>query len=119
MRTGDGFPGGITSTVIVATTTFAQQYPSFLNAYFKEYVSAVKLVQTRPDDVAKMYVDASAGKANLDDVQALLHDLSSSLFTVAPHGVMQVAAFLVKLGLIKKAPASFAELSFGFVTDAG
>jgi NitT/TauT family transport system substrate-binding protein len=117
LRTGDGFPGGITSTVVVATTPFAQQYPNFVGAYFKEYVSAVKLIQSHPDDAAKMYVEATAGKANLDDVQALLHDLSSSLFTVAPHGVMQVAAFLVKVGLIKKAPASFAEISLGYVNE--
>jgi len=119
LRTADGFPGGITSTVTVATTPFAQQYPSFVGAYFKEYVSAVKLIQTRPDDVAQMYVEATAGKANLDDVRGLLHDLSSSLFTIAPHGVMQVAAFLAKIGLIKKVPASFAEISLGFVSDAG
>jgi NitT/TauT family transport system substrate-binding protein len=118
MRTSDGFPGGIASTVIVATTPFAQQYPYFLNAYFKEYVAAVKLIQTHPDDAAKMYVESTAGKANLDDMTALLRDLSSSLFSVAPHGVMQVAAFLVKLGLIKKAPSSFAEISHGYVTDA-
>ncbi len=117
LRTADGFPGGITSTVIVATTPFAQQYPNFLSAYFKEYVSSVRFVQTRPDDVAKMYVEATAGKANLDEVQTLLHELSNSLFSVAPHGVMQVAAFLVKVGLIKRVPASFAEISLGYVNE--
>jgi hypothetical protein len=89
-----------------------------MSAYYKEYVTAVKLIQSHPADAAKIYVDATAGKANLEDVETLLRDLSSSLFTVAPHGVMQVAAFLAKIGLIKKSPASFAEISLGFVNES-
>ncbi|MGH7715500.1 MAG: ABC transporter substrate-binding protein, partial [Vulcanimicrobiaceae bacterium] len=118
MRTTDGFPGGITSTVSAATTSFAQQYPAFLDAFFKDYVNAVKFIQTRTQDAATIYVDSTGGKAKLEDVAPLMHDLANSLFTVAPHGVLQVAAFLAKLGIIKNAPTSFAQISLGYVKEA-
>lgn len=119
MRTTDGFPGGVTSTIVVAGTAFGQQYPSFVDAYFKEYVATVKFIQTHPDDAAKMYVEYTAGKAQLSDVEPLMRDLANTLFTIAPHGIIETAAFLAKLGLIKKTPASFAELSLGYIVAEG
>ena len=117
MRTTDGFPGGITSTVVVAGTQFAQQYPAFIQAFYKEYVATVKSIQAHPDDAAKTYVEYTGGKAKLADIDALLHELAGSLFSVAPHGIMETARFMTTLGLIKKAPASFAEISLGFVAN--
>jgi len=117
MRTNDGFPGGITSTISVTTTAFAEQYPAFMDAYFKEYVDTIKFIQTHTDEAAKMYVDSTSGKAQIEDVAPLMHDLANTLFTIPPHGVLQVAAFLAKLGVIKNAPSSFAQISLGYANN--
>lgn len=119
MRTTDGFPGGITSTVVVAGMQFAQEYPGFLQAFFKDFVATVKAIQAHPDDAAKVYVESTGGKADLAEVTGLFRELSGSLFGVAPHGVMETARFMAKLGLIKRVPANFAEISLGYVTEAG
>lgn len=115
MRTTDGFPGGITSTVVVASTPFAQQYPAFVETFYKEFVATVKSIQAHPDDAAKAYVDSTSGKANLAEVTGIFRELSGTLFGVAPHGIMETARFMAKMGMIRKAPTSFAEISLGFV----
>lgn len=115
MRTTDGFPGGISSTVVAVSTTFADQYPSLVGAFYKEFVATVKSIQSHPDEAAKAYVESTNGKANLAEATGIFRELSGSLFGVAPRGVMEVARFMVKMGLIRKAPASFAEISLGYV----
>jgi hypothetical protein len=45
----------------------------------------------------------------------LFRQLSASIFSIAPHGVMDTARFMAKHGLIKNVPASFAEISLGYV----
>ena len=115
MRTADGFPGGITSTVVVAGTSFAHDQPELIDAYFKAFVATVKFIQAHPEDAARAYVASTGGKANLSESAGLFRDLSGSLFGVAPYGVIETARFLAKLGLIKRVPASFAEISLGYV----
>ena len=115
MHTADAFPGGFSSTLVVASTTFAQEQKPILNAFFKQYVAAVKSIQAHPDDAAKAYVEANGGKGDLAEVTSLFRQLSPSIFSIAPKGVMETARFMAKHGLIKKVPASFAEISLGYV----
>lgn len=115
MHTADAFPGGFSSTLVVAGTTFAQEQKPILDAFFKEYVSAVKFIQSHPDDAAKTYVEATGGKGDLTEITSLFRQLSASIFAVAPKGVMETARFMAKHGLIKKVPESFAEISLGYV----
>jgi NitT/TauT family transport system substrate-binding protein len=115
MHTADAFPGGFSSTVVVASTTFAREQKPVLDAFFKEYADAVKTIQSRPDEAAKTYVDATGGKGDLAEITSLFRQLSASIFSIAPHGVMDTARFMAKHGLIKNVPASFAEISLGYV----
>jgi NitT/TauT family transport system substrate-binding protein len=115
MHTTDGFPGGMTSTLVVAGTNFAQQYPAFMEAFYKDYVATVKSIQTHPDDAAKIYVDYTGGKAKLAEIDGLMRELAGTIFGVVPRGVIETARFMAKLGQIKKTPSSFAEISLGFV----
>ena len=115
MRTTDGFPGGMTSTLVVAGTQFPQQYPGFMEAFYKDYAATVKWIQAHPDDAAKIYVDYTGGKAKLSEINALMHELAGTIFGVVPRGVIETARFMAKLGQIKKTPSSFSEISLGYV----
>ena len=115
MRTTDGFPGGMTSTLVVAGTQFAQQYPAFMEAFYKDYVATVKWIQENPSEAGKIYVDDTGGKANLGEIDGLMRELSGTIFGVVPRGIIETAQFMAKLGVIKKTPSSFAEISLGFV----
>ena len=107
----DVFQNDLTVAVIVVNTEFAQQYPRFVGAFFKDYVDAVNFIKTHREDAAKMYVEYTEGKANLEETTEILRSLGNTLYTVTPRGVLEAATYMKQLGMLQKVPASLGEVA--------
>ena len=111
IKESDAFPGGITSTLVAVNTQFAGQYPQFVAGFYKAYQAAVTFILAHQDDATKMYVDYTGGKANADEVSSVLQTSGARMFALSPKGVLQAAQFMKQIGLIDKAPASYADIA--------
>ncbi len=111
LRESDAFPAGICSTVVAVNTQFAAQYPQFVAGFYKAYQGAVGFILAHQDEATAMYVDYTGGKANAAEVSDVLKTSGARMFALAPKGVLKAAAFMKQVGLIDKAPASYADIA--------
>lgn len=93
---------------------FVDANPKVVHAVLAALDDAMQLAAHDPRRAAQIYLDSEGGKMTLDEVQPLITD-GSTTYQTAPQGVKLSADFMVKIGMLAKAPASWKEVFFPFV----
>lgn len=99
----------LTPTVLITSEAFAKANPKTTQAVIDAIVEAVDFIKNNKEKAAEIYLKASGDKVTLEDILTFMNSPETK-FTVVPHGVLQIADFMYKAGVIKTKPASIKDL---------
>jgi NitT/TauT family transport system substrate-binding protein len=98
--------------LVTATTRFRQANPKVYQAFYDALSEGIAAVNKDKRAAAKLYLElANDRKNSVDDIVAIIADKDYA-FTLMPQKVFKTAAFMAKIGTVKHAPASVADLFF-------
>jgi ABC-type nitrate/sulfonate/bicarbonate transport system substrate-binding protein len=97
---------------------FVDANPKAAQALFLAIEDAMKLIATDPRRAADIYLKSEPQKLSNEEVQTLLQD-RSTVYQVAPSGLMAYAEFMVKTGMLKTKPDSWRDVFFPYVYESG
>jgi NitT/TauT family transport system substrate-binding protein len=103
--------GRITFTAAAMPTSFYDAYPDF-GAKFLGYIErAIKLIKSDPQTAAREVAEAS-GKPELASQYRAWMSRKGVFYDAEPAGFMKTAAFMKKIGMLGRVPASMQEIEF-------
>lgn len=103
--------GPATFTVIAATERWRTQNPRTYKVVMDAIAEATQFIEANPREAADIFLKVEGSKLNRDFVEGLLRDPAFS-FDPAPQNVMQISAFMKRVGTLKTVPASWQDLFF-------
>lgn len=112
----DAFGGPHTLTLAWASAKFRDADPKLYKAIFKALEEASDIVANEPLETAKYWIANSKSKLTPEFVAKIISKPGVK-YALEPVGVMKVAEFLQKTGLLKKVPSSWKDLFFPEVHD--
>jgi len=95
---------------------FVDANPLVSRAVLMGLDDAMRLWKENPRRAAEIYLASEPAKLSVDDVIEILRD-GSTVPQVAPQGVMALAGFMAKTGMLKTPPESWKEVFFPLVHD--
>ena len=105
--------GGQTTFIISWTTTkFYQENPKTYQAFAEALVEAQDLINSRPAEAARIYLEMSSDKRLSQELLVSLLANPDYKYTNVPQNVMKYAEFMFSAGAMKTKPASWKELFF-------
>ncbi len=107
LRSYDVFGGPHNNTVLYAMRKWEEANPKLVQAVFDAFVEAENWINAKPDEAAQLFKTASKSTLDVADIKAIITDKSLTGYEPAPLATMKVAAFLHKVGRIKKMPESW------------
>jgi NitT/TauT family transport system substrate-binding protein len=111
--------GPATAIVVTATSKFRSANPLATKAFLDAERDAIDIINKDKRAAAKLYLDvAHDTKNSVDDILAIISDKDYA-FTLQPQKVFATATFMAKVGSIKQAPKSVAELFFPDIAEIG
>jgi NitT/TauT family transport system substrate-binding protein len=98
-------------TLVWASDKWVKANPRLAKAFVDALREATDFVNARPSDAAKLYATTEKSRSTADE---LLKDMKQEgvKYTTTPSGLMKVAAFMQKIGMIKTVPASWRDYAF-------
>jgi len=96
---------------VMVTQKFYDDHPAFSKALYADVVKAIDLIKTKPDAVAKILQEDAGGFPTQRQFKQWITNPALS-YTTRPRGLMRFAAFMNRIGVISKVPASWRELVF-------
>lgn len=100
--------GGQHSIVsLYGTAKWVKDNPKLYKVVLDAYDEAFKWIAADTGRAAKLYVDFTKSKLNVEDVKAMIVDKSEMEYGPAPKNTMPFARFMHKEGIIKNLPASW------------
>jgi NitT/TauT family transport system substrate-binding protein len=104
--------GPATAVLVSATTRFRQANPKVYQAFYDALSEGIAAVNKDKRAAAKLYLElANDRKNSVDDIVAIIADKDYA-FTLMPQKVFKTAEFMAKIGTVKHAPKSVADLFF-------
>lgn len=103
--------GPSTFTVIAATERWRTQNPLTYRVVIDAIAEATRFIEAHPREAAEIFLKVEGSKLNCDFVEGLLRDPAFS-FDPSPQNVMQISAFMKRVGTLKTVPASWQDLFF-------
>ena len=103
--------GDSTFTAVVMPTSFYDSYPDFSATFLGYMKRAIDLIHKDPITAAR-YVAEAEGKPNLSAQYKAWMTHKGIRYTVVPSGFLEMGAFMNKIGLIDKVPASINDIEF-------
>jgi NitT/TauT family transport system substrate-binding protein len=104
----------MTGVALGAGKKFVDANPAVSRAVIAAVEDGMNLIARDPAKAADLYLQSEASKTPKADVVDLLTD-GSIIFSVAPTGLMKLAAFMTKTGEIKTTPTSWQDVFFPLV----
>lgn len=95
---------------------FVDANPLVSRAVLMGIDDAMRLWKDNPRRAAEIYLAAEPAKLTIDETIAILHD-GSTVPQVAPQGVMTLAGFMAKRGMLKTPPQSWKDVFFPILHD--
>jgi NitT/TauT family transport system substrate-binding protein len=100
--------GGQHSVVsLYATTKWVKENPKLYKVVLDAYDEAFKFIAADTGRAAKLYVDFTKSKLDVDDVKAMIADKNEMDYGPAPKNTMPYAKFMHEEGIIKNLPKSW------------
>jgi len=104
--------GGPSSVNVLYTTgKFRKENPKTYKAVFAAFEEANALINSNPQEAARIFVEEEKGSYTVDGIEKLLRDPSVKL-SWAPLNTQKIADFLYRTGQIKNKPASWKDYFF-------
>lgn len=99
------FTGGqdATGVILGGNKKFGDDNPKLAQAVYLGLEDAMAFIHARTAEAADIYIASEKSKLPKDDVKTMLTD-GSTVFDIRPHGLMQFADFMLKVGMLKQAP---------------
>ncbi len=101
---------------LAGSQQFIDTNPLVSRAVLMGLDDAMRLWKENPRRAAEIYLASEPAKLAIEDVVEILRD-GSTIPQVAPQGVMALAAFMTKTGMLKTPPRSWKEVFFPLVHD--
>jgi NitT/TauT family transport system substrate-binding protein len=95
---------------------FMDDNPKVTRAVFLAIDDAIRFIHEQTPRAAEIYIAGEKSTLKKEDVQTYLLDGATD-FDVAPHGTKKLADFMVKIGMISKAPADWKEVFYPLAHD--
>jgi NitT/TauT family transport system substrate-binding protein len=95
---------------------FVDANPLVSRAVLMGLDDAMRFWQENPHRAAEIYLAAEPAKLSIDDVVAILRD-GSTIPQVTPQGVMALATFMARTGMLKAPPQSWKDAFFPLIHD--
>lgn len=104
--------GPATALVLSANSRFRAENPIIFRAFFDGLAEATAIINADKPAAARLYIEMAHDRRNSEaDILAIIgHD--DYAYTQRPAKVLATAAFMAKVGTIRAAPASLADLFF-------
>ncbi|MBA2450057.1 MAG: ABC transporter substrate-binding protein [Chloroflexi bacterium] len=90
---------------------FKEKNPKLYQAFVDALKEATELINSSPEESARIYVEGEKVKNTPEDILAQIKS-DGIRFTMTPNGLMKYAEFMQRTGTIEKAPSSWKELVF-------
>jgi len=104
--------GPATALVITMTSRFRQANPKITQAFYDAMREAIATINGDKRAAAQRYLElAGDRKSSIEDILGVISDKDYA-FTLQPQKVFKTAEFMAKIGSIKQAPKSIADLFF-------
>ncbi len=95
----------------MVTQTFYDAYPAFSKRFYDDVVASIKTIKTNPTRVAKILQSDAGGAPTWRQFKQWLGK-PGLRYTTQPLGLVRIAYFMNKIGMINKMPASWKDLVF-------
>lgn len=116
LRSYDVFGGPHSFNGVFATSKFYDSNTAFSEKLFSDIEGAVQQLNSNPDKAAQALSKESGGKVDAAQYKTWITNPAIT-YTVTPEKLMPLAKSMEKIGLIKKAPASWKDLVFPTVQN--
>jgi NitT/TauT family transport system substrate-binding protein len=94
-----------------APKAFVDANPTVAKVVVAAIQDGMDFMAKDPGKSAEMYITSENSKTPKDDIVGMLTD-GSIVYSVAPAGLIKLAAFMAKTGELKAAPASWQDVFF-------
>src|SRR2546425_891804 len=103
--------GPHTFNLVWASEKWVKANPKLVQAFVEALKEATAFVNDKPAEAAKIYVASEKSKSSEAEILAIMKQ-DGIKYTMTPSGVVKVATFMGKIGMIKKLPASWKDYAF-------
>lgn len=107
------FTGGqdATGVILGGNKKFSDDNPKLAQATYLGLEDAMAFIHTHTEQAADIYIASEKSKLPKADVETMLTD-GSTTFDIRPHGLKQFADFMLKVGMLRKAPKDWKDTFF-------
>ncbi len=111
--------GPATAIVVTATSKFRSANPIAYKAFLDAEREAIEIINKDKRAAAALYIEVARDTKNsVDDILKIIADKDYA-FTLQPQKVFATATFMAKVGSIRQAPKSVADMFFPDIADLG
>jgi len=117
VTTSDEIAGGTVSNgTIFLFARFAEENPKTVAALYEALKASVALINADTKRAAEDYLAISGEHSTTADIEALIK-IPGTIYDVAPHGVVTMAKFLHRTGMVAAEPNDWKEMYLPLVWD--
>ena len=110
VTTSEEIAGGVVSNgTIFLTVRFADANPKIVAALYAALKASVALIDADPQRAAVDYLAVSAERSAPAEIEALIK-IPGTVYDVAPHGILTMAKFLHRTGMVAIEPQDWKEM---------
>ncbi len=108
--------GTVSNGTIFLTVRFAEANPKVVAVLYAGLKDALDLIGRDPKRAAVDYLAVSGERTTPEEIQALIA-IPGTVYDIAPHGIVAMAKFLHRTGMIATAPNDWKEMYLPLVWD--
>lgn len=117
VTTSDEIAGGTVSNgTIFLTVRFAEANPKVVSALYSALKASVALINADTKRAAADYLAVSQERSTLEEIETLIK-IPGTVYDVAPHGVLTMAKFLHRTGMVAAEPKDWKDMYLPLVWD--
>jgi len=103
--------GPHTFNLVWASDKWVKANPRLVRAFVDALREATEFVNEKPAEAAKLYVSSEKAKSTPEEILAIMKQ-DGIKYTMTPSGLLKFAAFMGKIGMVQKVPATWKEYGF-------
>lgn len=112
------FGGRHSNNVVWATSKFVTENPKLTEAFIAAVEESEAFIKAHPEQAAALWIEAEHSKLSQADAVKIIRDPKNE-WSTSPHGVEYLVKFMNKTGTISSDAASWKDVFFPNIHDAG
>jgi ABC-type nitrate/sulfonate/bicarbonate transport system substrate-binding protein len=109
--------GPSTFTIVWAPAAWARDHRGLFDAVVASLEEATEYINAHPREAAELYVRAEKSSLSVPQVVEII-EAPGTRYTMTPNGLVKVATFMRKVGMLKRVPPSWKDYTFGHLRDS-